>query len=366
MSVRKKILFILHLPPPVHGAAVVGNIIQQSDLIRSTFECRFINLATASGLNDIGKFKFGKINRFRSLIGRIKHEIRDFQPDLIYITPNSAGNAFYKDWITVQALKRTKIPVVAHLHNKGVSKNASNWVKTNLYNRFFRHLNVILLSQRLFSDIRRFADAKRVYICHNGLPDKSSATDRSQRVSEPPHILFLSNLLIDKGIIILLDALNLLNKQGYDFICDIAGGETAEIDKTSLMDEIAARSLDNKVVYHGPVYGDAKTDLLKETNIFVFPSLNEAFGLVCLEAMQNSLPIVTSAEGGIPDMVIEAYSGFICNPLDYKTIAEKIAILLSDPAKRTEMGKNGRKLYEKNFTEAIFESNLCNILNKII
>ena len=365
MSDAKKILFILHLPPPIHGAAVVGSIIQNSSLIRNTFNCRFINLATASGLNDIGKFKFSKIIRFRSLISRIKQEIRDFQPDLIYITPNSSGNAFYKDWITVQILKRTKIPVVAHFHNKGVSRNATNWLKTNLYHRFFRSLNVILLSQRLLPDIKRFVDPQRVYICHNGLPDMSNTTDRLQRVSEPCHILFLSNLLIDKGILILLDALELLNKQGYDFICDIVGGETAEIDKTRLIDEIAARSLDNKVVYHGPVYGDTKTAFLKETDIFVFPTLNEAFGLVCLEAMQNSLPVVTSAEGGIPDIVIDGYNGFICNPLDCKTIAEKIAILLSDSVKRTEMGENGRRLYEKNFTDVIFESNLCKILYKI-
>ena len=51
---KPKILFILHLPPPIHGAAMMGKYIQESELVNSSFDCFCINLATAGSLSDIG------------------------------------------------------------------------------------------------------------------------------------------------------------------------------------------------------------------------------------------------------------------------------------------------------------------------
>ena len=48
-----KILFILHLPPPIHGAAMMGKYIQENELVNSSFDCFCINLATAGSLSDI-------------------------------------------------------------------------------------------------------------------------------------------------------------------------------------------------------------------------------------------------------------------------------------------------------------------------
>ena len=52
---KPRILFILHLPPPIHGAAMMGKYIQESELINSSFDCFCINLATAGSLSDIGQ-----------------------------------------------------------------------------------------------------------------------------------------------------------------------------------------------------------------------------------------------------------------------------------------------------------------------
>lgn len=52
---KPTILFILHLPLPVHGAAMVGKYIHDSKLINSEFDCHYINLITAKSLQDIGR-----------------------------------------------------------------------------------------------------------------------------------------------------------------------------------------------------------------------------------------------------------------------------------------------------------------------
>ena len=57
---KNSILFVLHLPPPVHGAAMVGKYIKDSKLINSEFGCHYINLTIASSLEDIGKVGGGE------------------------------------------------------------------------------------------------------------------------------------------------------------------------------------------------------------------------------------------------------------------------------------------------------------------
>lgn len=57
---KPKILFILHLPPPIHGAAMMGKYIQESELVNSSFDCFCINLATAGSLSDIGHISLKK------------------------------------------------------------------------------------------------------------------------------------------------------------------------------------------------------------------------------------------------------------------------------------------------------------------
>lgn len=102
---KPKILFILHLPPPVHGAAMVGKYIHDSQLINNTFDCQYINLALAKDLNDIGKGGITKLINFIQKLILIKQTIKRFKPDLCYVTPNAKGGAFYKDFVVVQIIK---------------------------------------------------------------------------------------------------------------------------------------------------------------------------------------------------------------------------------------------------------------------
>ena len=61
---KPKILFIMHMPPPIHGASMVGKFIHDSELIKEEFECFYISPSTARSVNDIAKFRFNKIFSF--------------------------------------------------------------------------------------------------------------------------------------------------------------------------------------------------------------------------------------------------------------------------------------------------------------
>ena len=168
---QNTILFIIHMPPPIHGAAMVGKYIHDSDKINSEFACHYINLATAFGLEDIGKFKLKKVFLFYRLLRQIHESIKNIQPQLVYITPNSKGGPFYKDFVVVMMLKKMGCKIVAHYHNKGVATRQGKWLDDLLYRSFFKGIKVILLGEALYQDIKKYVRREDVYICPNGIPE---------------------------------------------------------------------------------------------------------------------------------------------------------------------------------------------------
>jgi glycosyltransferase family 4 len=327
---KPRILFILHLPPPIHGAAMMGKYIQESELINSSFDCFCINLATAGSLSDIGHVSLEKLLKYLLLLRYISHVVKEICPELVYITPNAGGKAFFKDFIVVQMLKSMGCKIIAHYHNKGVSAYQSKWIYNFLYKRFFSNLKVILLAENLYKDIAKYVKREDVYICPNGIPSSCKEEMEARRNNVIPHLLFLSNLLISKGVIVLLDALKILKEKEYTFVCQFIGGETAEINAVQFFEEVNKRELSDLVTYVGRKVREEKEAFFRQADIFVFPTYYETFGLVNLEAMEYKLPVISTNEGGIPDIVKDGENGLICEKQNPVSLADCIAKLLDD------------------------------------
>jgi glycosyltransferase involved in cell wall biosynthesis len=359
---KPRILFILHLPPPVHGAAMVGQYIHDSAAVSAGFDGRFINLTTASGMGDIGKFKFRKISAFLRLLREIRRTVKEFRPELVYVTPNAKGGPFYKDFVVVQTLKRLGCQVLAHYHNKGVAARQDRPLDNCLYRRYFKDLKVLLLSERLYPDVQKYVRKENVLICPNGIPCSAEPVEKPAR--DVPELLFLSNLLIEKGVLVLLDSLRILQDRGVRFHCKLVGGETAELDAARLTDALHSRGLTEAVSYHGKRLGAEKEAFWADADIFVFPTFyqNECFPLVLLEAMAHGLPCVATDEGAIPDIVRDGETGLIVKKQDAADLADKLETLLLDATLRSRMGATARSIYEERFTLERFEKNFADCL----
>lgn len=371
---KPKILFIMHMPPPVHGAAMVGQYIHDSKLINREFDCHYINLTTAKNLQDIGKVGMRKLLDFFKLLKKIRHEVKVVKPQLVYVTPNACGGAFYKDFVVVQMLKRLGCQVVVHYHNKGVATRQEKWLDNVLYKRFFKGVKVILLSECLYEDVKKYVDRGDVLVCGNGIPSSAieGLVSASPAIASPedkvPHLLFLSNLLISKGVVVLLDSLKVLKEKGCRFVCDFVGGETVEMDAAMFQAEVVKRGLEGMVVYHGRKYGKDKEAFLNSADIFIFPTFyhKECFPLVLLEAMEHGLPCISTTEGGIPGIIDNGKTGFLVPKHDVSALADKILLLLSNPDLRCNMGKAGKEKFEKEFTLNVFENRMTWILEHIV
>ena len=104
-------------------------------------------------------------------------------------------------------------------------------------------------------------------------------------------------------------------------------------------------------------------EILAGLDVFVLPSLWEGMPNVVLEAMAASLPVVATAVGGTPEVVVDGVTGLLVPPRDPDALAQAITRLLRDPDLRRKMGRAGRERVERHFgvermvqaTEALYE-----------
>ncbi|HEX8170323.1 MAG TPA: glycosyltransferase [Thermoanaerobaculia bacterium] len=149
-------------------------------------------------------------------------------------------------------------------------------------------------------------------------------------------LLFLGRINWKKGLDRAIEALPMID----DAQLIVAGNDEEQL--TPRLRELAARlGVTDRVTFREPVYGAAKWELLARATLFVLPSRSENFGNAVLEALMMETPAVLSSEVGLADDVVRADAGAIG--------LDAINALLDDPARRAEMGRNGRALVESRY-----------------
>jgi len=363
---KSKILFILHLPPPVHGSSMVGQYIKDSKVVDSSFDAKFINLSTSLSIDEIGKNPILKIGRYFKIVFKFIWYLFSFKPETVYLAITAKSVGFYKDLPFALLTKLFKKKLVLHYHNKGVRINQNNPLDNLLYHILFKNTKVILLSERLYKDVSKYVKKENVFDCPNGILVKNQEEKITPTNKSGPRILFLSNLIESKGVYALLDALKILNNNHVKFYCNMVGGE-GDISLSQLNKKISDLNLQNCVSYLGKKYNDDKDEIFKLSDIFVFPTHyhNECFPLVLLEAMMFGLPVISTNEGGIPDIVKNGETGFIVDKQNPEKLAEKIKHLIDNPEKASLMGEKGREHFLEKYTLEVFERRIVHILNQI-
>ena len=368
---KPRILFIATFPPPIHGSSVVSEQIRNSKVINDAFDGDYVNLGTSRKMDEIGKgglwLNMQKLFRFAGSFFKTFGLLLTHRYDLCYCAITCHGSGFLKDAPFVLLCKLFGRKIVIHQHNKGMAKDVDRPIYRWLLPLVYKNAKVILLSWHLYPDIEKVVKRENVMICPNGI--KPTVNPDFQRTpNKIPHILFLSNLLIDKGVLVLLDALKILKDKGYSFVCDFVGSETKDIDAARFAKEVEERELNSLAIYHGRKYGEEKDAYFKQADIFVFPTYyhNECFPLVILEAMEQGMPVISTKEGGIPDIIDHGNSGYTVEKNNPSSLASAIERLLKDPELLNSMGKVGRKLFEEKFTEEVFEKKMKECLEKAI
>ncbi len=98
-------------------------------------------------------------------------------------------------------------------------------------------------------------------------------------------------------------------------------------------------------------FRDDLLNVFRSLDLFVIPSVEgDTIPQVLMQALAMGLPVVSTTVGSIPDVVLEGETGFVVLPRDAKSLADRIVVLLDDPALRSRMGARGRALVEGSYS----------------
>ena len=357
----------MQLPPPVHGASVVNQNIKNSSKIDSVFYCCFINISLADSLETLGKGSIIKLVKFIVLFFRVFYTLVTNKFDAVYITLSPHGGAFYKDSILLLLAKLFCSKRVIHLHGKGIKSEAnSSKFKAKIYNIVFKNCNVIHLAQSLLCDIDFLLEVNKTYILPNGIPCISYKKINHQK--QLPNLLYISNLVPAKGGLDFIKACKLLLDNGYEFEANLAGAHSSSEFLNKCKHYIDDNSLNEVVNLLGPIYGEEKENLLASADMFVLPTYfrNECFPLSILEAMSYGLPVISTEEGAIPDIINNFHNGLIIKRNSPVSLYSAISHLLDNGNIMEELARNARQDFLDRYTVEKFETNFIDIMLDII
>jgi glycosyltransferase involved in cell wall biosynthesis len=174
-------------------------------------------------------------------------------------------------------------------------------------------------------------------------------------------ITYLGNLLESKGIFDLLEAIKIVKENARNkFIVNIAGKFSKDSSTGLSLREHEIRfgnylkELDDVVNYIGEIKEEKdKFELLKNTDIFVFPSWYPIEGqpLVILEAMSCGCPVISTKDVGVIDeTVIDGVNGLLIEKRNIKQLADAIIKLIQDRGLRMKMGEESKKRFCELYT----------------
>jgi glycosyltransferase involved in cell wall biosynthesis len=405
-----KLLVFAHVPPPHHGQSYMVKAMldgfggnrrnRKPSPTPHGIECYHVNARFSRTLEDIGEFQTWKIflvlfHCLQAVWCRFRYGVKNFY----YIPAPGKKVALYRDWLVMFVCRRFFERSILHWHAAGLAKwletSAQLHTRATTY-RLFRPVDLsIVLSRYNVADAQKLL-SRRVLVVNNGISDpcpdfEEAVLPRRQarieaRVRLLPGgrttplemgtggddpmtttVLFLAHCTREKGLFATMESVVAANRQlavrqsPVRMRLHIAGSfmtadEKSEFDRLMQSPEFAS-----VVVHHGFVSGETKLRLLREADLFCFPTLylgeNQPVNLI--EAMAFGLPIVTTRWRSLPEILPPGYPGLV----DTQAPAQIAGCLLRMAA--ADFAKPLRETFLRRFTVGQHLTELAGALRSV-
>ena len=196
---------------------------------------------------------------------------------------------------------------------------------------------------------------EKVKVVPHGV-DISKFSTTAMKKSKKIRLLFVGPLEERKGIKYLIEAFALVKNEHKNVELVLLGSGSQEKKLKELVNKL---NLTEFVEFAGYIDGWSSdfVDYYNSSDIFVFPSLKEGFGMVIVEAMACGLPVISTNTSAIPEVVGDA--GILVEPRNSQALVNAIILLIEDEKLRNKLSERGRKRVEENFTwEKVIERTL--------
>jgi glycosyltransferase involved in cell wall biosynthesis len=353
---KKSILLIGPFPKPVTGLSLANEVLYKG--LKKNNNVDYIDMSYSKFEEIVGSFNFYKMVYF------LKLNLRAFKIhkyDSIYITIGQSffGVIKYAFHLFIGKIFRKKIVIHLHGNQLGEMYKQQSFFKKEIIKRVLSMSDYgIVLSNSLKKNLTPFLNQENIFVVENFVENNLHLKPEEKYLKDYTSlkIVFLGNLMTEKGVFYLLEALVKLNNNGVLFKAKFAGN----IDNL-IYNKVMCFFEENKnFQYLGVIRGDEKKELLLWGNTFVFPSyLIEGLPLSILEAISTGNFIITTKHTALLDIFTGDNLCFI-----NKNSIEEIVNSLTK--KNTPFDKNIiNNNYEivAEFTEENFVAKIEKILN---
>ena len=415
-----KLLVFAHTPPPHHGQSYMvqlmlegfggdrrkrgkgNNRTANSPSTPSSYdiECYHVNARLSSKLEDIGNLRIGKSivllgYCLQAVWCRIRYGVTTFY----YVPAPGKRSALYRDWMVMLVCRIFFKRLVLHWHAAGLA----TWLETvgttrwrSLTYNLSRPVDLsIVLSRFNRADAEKLF-SRQIKVVGNGIPDpcpefssevlprrKARFAARKKLLSgrtlteedlqetggspQVVRVLYLAHCTREKGLFdalagVVLASQRLAERRFPVFLRLLVAGTFVTNEERNEFDRLAAQpGVADIVQYYGFVSGVQKNQLLREADLFCFPTYyeNENQPVNLIEAMAFGLPILTTRWRSLPELFPANYPGLV----DIRS-PEQIANVM--PALMTgEAGDGFREIFIRNFTLARHLAGLADAFRKI-
>jgi glycosyltransferase involved in cell wall biosynthesis len=282
------------------------------------------------------------------LLGRVTRALRQIQPDLVHT------HLLHADLYGLIAARRAGVPhAISSRHNDDSFRHHRfiKWANGAAMRRADRVITISHALERFVCEVEEI-DPDRVLTVHYGLEPPSPSPDARQQArqrlgyeGDGMLVGVFGRLVWQKGIDVLLAAFPTVRECHPEARLVVVGEGTLRAD---LERQAAGLGLGDAVMFTGWVENGRA--LMPACDLIVVPSRWEGFGLVTLEAMGYSLPIVASWTSALPEIVQHDKTGLLVPPEDPTALASAINSLLSSPIRARSFGKAGYRRLVTDFT----------------
>lgn len=358
-----RVVIVAHGPPLKGGVTTVAMDLVEDPVLNAEFDIVFLN--TTQNESQRGKLSMQNVTRavtdawgtFRlARRGAVVHSHSVQEP-----WPVAWRQAFI-----AAAARLRGARVLLHNHAGPPNMAAPGDYRVSRPNRWAFSLldrlvdaNVVI-SVAAEPNIRQFMAKADIPVVANSVVVGDIST--TSAVHNPRVLLFIGELVETKGLVTLLDALDLLDARGVDdYEVRIVGNNQLGLDplKDEMINLISARGRGDSMT--GPLERSEVYRHLSEADVFVLPTFSEGQPFSVIEALAAGVPIVASDIPSISNMIEDGVNGRLVPVRDAAGLADALTDLLDDPDGRHKISAVNRELAATEFDRSVFRAKIARL-----
>ncbi|MFO1217406.1 MAG: glycosyltransferase family 4 protein [Burkholderiaceae bacterium] len=320
---------------------LTGGVIDFVEMVRANFSSHVF--CTTQVGNDGSKLPLA-VRLARDGWSFVRSILR-MHPEVVHLNPSLDRSIVREGFYLLLARIVYRGPIVVFVHGweeVWAARISGSPLPRSLFRAVFRRADRIYVLATSFRDqlVALGIDQTRVRVTSTMVDmNQFRGLVRSRPVDDGSlRLLFMSRLVPRKGAIETVRAFALL-ADAFPSLRLCCAGDGPE--RSSLQHWVSERGLADRVSFPGFVRGQAKAQLMLDSDVFVFPtSYGEGCPVTLLEAMAAGLPVVTAEAGGIPDVAQDGVHGrVLAKQPGAQAVADAIGQLLADPAALRRVGQ---------------------------